>query len=109
MDMIKNYVKYIDEKDNDFVRNLNRYDSRIQILTEVDGVIKANPIAKDGYWPSRFKYVKNIKDLNDMLSKNETLVIEINIDNLDKIDEKNLFSVRFSEKEDKNKIGLKYY
>jgi len=109
MDVIKNYVKYVDVKNSEIVNSLNRFDSKLQILTEENGVTKVNPISKDGYWPSRFKYAKNINDINDLLSDNEILVIEINIDDLNKIDEKNLFSVRFPEKEDKNKIGLKNY
>jgi len=107
--MVKNYVKYTDEIDNEFINNLNKLDERINILTVENGETKVKPIAREGYWPSRFKYAKNIHDLHYLLSNDETLVIEIGFEDLDKINEKNLFQVRFPEKEEKIRIGEKCY
>lgn len=107
--MVKNYVRYTDEIDNEYINNLNKLDERINILTTENGEVKVKPIARGGYWPSRFKYVKNIHDLHNVLSKDETLVIEIGFEDLDKINEKNLFQVRFPEKEEKTRIGEKSY
>lgn len=109
MDMVKNYVKFTDEIDNEFINNINRLDERLQILTIENGEYKVKPISREGYWPSRFKYVKNIFDLNRHLNPEETLVIEISIDDLDKINQKNLFQIRFPEIEEKTRIGGKCY
>lgn len=107
--MVKNYVKFTDEIDNEFISNLNKLDERLQILTIENGETKVKPISRGGYWPSRFKYVKNIYDINHVLTPEETLVIEIGIDDLDKINQNNLFQIRFPEMEQQTRIGGKCY
>lgn len=100
--MIKNYVKYEDEMGNPFIEdNFNKLSKEVQrMITDKDQNEKyrIEPIVD----LSKFKYVHSLKDLNNALPENESLIIEISSENVDKVNRKNLFHHRFAEKNTAN-------
>lgn len=112
--MIKNYVKYEDEINNEYINKLKPYDEKLNILTIKDGKEVVKPVAENGRWPSKYKYIKNIYDLNSVLSNQEKLVISVSVDNLDPmsksylgINEENLFAIHTPDQT--YSIGTKNY
>lgn len=106
--MVKNYVKYENEIDNPYINGFKVYDPKFNILTTNGAELEVKPISVDGRWPSRFKYVKTVYDLYASLNENEELIFEVSIDELDKINEDNLFPVRYPDLTDMT-IGSKTY
>lgn len=107
--MSKNYVTYESERDNNFINSFTKLSPEVQkLVINGDETYSIDPFIS----LEKYKYVKSLEELNDSLRPNETLVIEISDENLDKVSRDNIFTYTKpvkSEKKSNYEIGKKTY
>ncbi|MBQ3021138.1 MAG: hypothetical protein IJD92_02800 [Bacilli bacterium] len=107
--MYKKFVKYEDEKGNPFIeKNFTKLSPELYKLVNKNGKFTIEPIL---YILGPARTVNNLSEFAETLPKNETLIIEISDENLDKVRQENIYTYedlikKESEKEIENKIYL---
>lgn len=98
--MYKKFVKYEDEKGNPFIEsNFDKLSPELYKLVEKNGEYKIEPIL---YILGPARTANNLTEFANTFHKNESLIIEISDENIDKVKKDNIFTIEdLQKKEDK--------
>lgn len=104
------FVLYEREKNNEYIKSLQKFSPEIKKLVRTD----KGCYIEEFYNFSKYRNVKNLSELSDALNENEHLVVELNEETKSKVNPDNILSYvipsrKKEQNESKRKIGDKLY